>query len=271
MNNAIEDKQQHSINQIEVNLDRNKMGLRAFEERQKLFDYYIKTHGRSTQRKRPKTQSKNDEGLSVNIMGDLSPSLEHVSEMLGNTRQNLNKIEQGLSLPSVEVLARMAKLYQCDIEYLLGLSDERIKGDVEISERLKLSDKAIYKLEHFAKRYYYPINLFRDKMLYDSKHPNSSLHKEIQQEESEHNSAYQLFDYLISNDELYDLIMLLYRFKNQYNIEQNRNSTKENKSNNSQKNELIRYSKSLRTERYMLSLAIERLIDRVIKAPAENN
>lgn len=44
---------------------------------------------------------------------------------IGVSKQMINAIEKGLRDPSEKILVRMATLFDCTTDYLLGLSDER--------------------------------------------------------------------------------------------------------------------------------------------------
>lgn len=44
---------------------------------------------------------------------------------IGVSKQMINAIEKGMRDPSEKILVRMATLFDCTTDYLLGLSDER--------------------------------------------------------------------------------------------------------------------------------------------------
>ena len=44
---------------------------------------------------------------------------------IGVSKQMINAIEKGMRDPSEKILVRMAKIFDCTTDYLLGLSDRR--------------------------------------------------------------------------------------------------------------------------------------------------
>ena len=48
-----------------------------------------------------------------------------LSREIGVSKQMINAIEKGLRDPSEKILVRMAKIFGCTTDYLLGLSDKR--------------------------------------------------------------------------------------------------------------------------------------------------
>ena len=49
---------------------------------------------------------------------------EQFAELLGVSRQSVSKWESGVTYPETEKLVRIAKLFSCSVDYLLGESNE---------------------------------------------------------------------------------------------------------------------------------------------------
>lgn len=66
-------------------------------------------------------------------------SQEQAAQMLGVSRSTVSAYEKNMVLPSVDVLRRMAEVYEVTADYLLGLDHrEAIAVDVQLTDRQKL-------------------------------------------------------------------------------------------------------------------------------------
>ena len=97
------------------------------------------------------------------IRSDNNLTQEELANKIDTTRSNIANYENDRNMPSLEILERLSKLFNCSLDYLLGTSDirnlenklkeefeklysEDIKGltKEEISEALRLYKKIKY-------------------------------------------------------------------------------------------------------------------------------
>lgn len=72
---------------------------------------------------------------------------EELSEMLGISRDTLSKWENGHRLPDIEQLQKICKIFNCDVDYMLGNIPERNHNTRKMMNKTGLSEKTIQLLE----------------------------------------------------------------------------------------------------------------------------
>lgn len=82
---------------------------------------------------------------------DLDLTQSELSEKLygsGESRQTISKFERGKQLPPLEKMLMMCNIFQCEIEYLLGIQKSKFKEDTDIEQITGLSVKSINTLKN---------------------------------------------------------------------------------------------------------------------------
>ena len=78
-------------------------------------------------------------------------SMQYVADCLSCSKSTITKMENSISnykYPNFEKFMLLADLYECDVEYLLGMIDTRRFSNKDIVEETGLSEKAIETLRH---------------------------------------------------------------------------------------------------------------------------
>lgn len=83
------------------------------------------------------------------LMNDTNITQPILAEAIGVTRQTISLYSTGQSTPDIDVFLKIADYFNVSFEYLLGRSQAKTKENVDINERIGLSDKAINKLENW--------------------------------------------------------------------------------------------------------------------------
>lgn len=70
------------------------------------------------------------------------------------SRRTIGNFERGNKFPPFDKIIIMCNLFECEIDYLLGIQKDKLKEDVDIQEVTGLSTKSIYKLKkiHYSER-----------------------------------------------------------------------------------------------------------------------
>jgi transcriptional regulator with XRE-family HTH domain len=79
---------------------------------------------------------RNDKGLSQ----------EQFSKKIGVTKSTISLYETGDNVPDIKTFTKIAEYYQVSFDFLLGKSDSEKRENIDINEKLGLSDEAISQL-----------------------------------------------------------------------------------------------------------------------------
>ncbi|WDU84241.1 helix-turn-helix domain-containing protein [Caloramator sp. Dgby_cultured_2] len=59
-------------------------------------------------------------------------SLDKLSEMLNTTKATLSRYENGLRVPNIEFVEKLANIFNVSVDYLLGKTDVRNQEEINI-------------------------------------------------------------------------------------------------------------------------------------------
>ena len=86
---------------------------------------------------------------------------QEVADYVGVSRQAVSQWKDGKTIPDMYNFRKIAKFFNVPMEYLLGETESKVNENMDIYERLGLSDKAISKLQSWlSEKQEFPLSQF---------------------------------------------------------------------------------------------------------------